>query len=155
MNKEWFQKFYFISQAVFEGKWPSTSTSFYRWRRMFHFISAVNYMLKCQERKRQVKTYLFDTLRPGASHSPGSVSTSNDSGIDDLDPYNSSPGRVRTISMTSSPSSSQTDLTNGLDKLPVTRSSSTISDCSDSSQCQLFINTVDDTDLGVEGYQVW
>ncbi|XP_028399036.1 C-myc promoter-binding protein-like [Dendronephthya gigantea] len=143
----------YYMKAVFEGKWPSTSTSFQRWRRMFHFISAVNYMLKFKERKRpiEIKTYLFDeTERSNSEFFPGNFKESNDSGIDDLEP---SPGRFRADSGVSSKSSSQTDLSDVFGgKVDLTRSLSTNS--TDSSQYQVFINADDISgDLGTEGYQ--
>lgn len=135
---------------MFEGKWPKTSTHFHRWRRMFQFISAANYMMKVGERKRQpeVKTYLF-----GETDSPGSVSVSNDSGIDEIDHFNASPGRQRSSSQISSPSSSQTDLTDIPFKVAVGRTYSTSSDFGDSSQCQ-FITSDEDSDIRAVGYQV-
>ncbi|XP_046861364.1 C-myc promoter-binding protein-like isoform X2 [Xenia sp. Carnegie-2017] len=121
----------YYNKAVFEGKWPSTSTSFHRWRRMFHFISSVNYLLKIHERKRQTetKTYLFG--EEGEAHnSVFEVSNSHDSGIDDIDPFSSS--RAQSKGRTCSTASS---------------------DLSNSSQCQLFVTSDTDNQSNGEGYQ--
>lgn len=105
-------------------------------------------MLKINERKRQVevKTYMFTDSDQSR---PSNVSISNDSGIDEIDPFSSSPGRTRAGSGNLSQSSSQPDLTDAFSKEGLERT------FSDSSQCQLFI-TGSDTDsvLGAEGYQV-
>ena len=105
-------------------------------------------MIKINERKRQVevKTYLFTDVEQSR---PSDVSISNDSGIDESDPFSSSPGRPRADSENLSQSSSQPDLTEAFGKEGLERT------FSDSSQCQVFI-TGSDTDsvLGAEGYQV-
>ena len=105
-------------------------------------------MIKINERKRQVevKTYLFTDLEQSR---PSDVSISNDSGIDESDPFSSSPGRPRADSENLSHSSSQPDLTEAFGKEGLERT------FSDSSQCQVFI-TGSDTDsvFGAEGYQV-
>ena len=117
---------------------------------MFHCISAVNYLLKIKERSRQtvVNTYLFGDLGE-------TKSKSNDSGIDEIDPFNISPHRPRTDSQASSGSLSQTDLNGGV-KIAIERTFSAASDTdqSDSSQSQLFVTSDTDSDLGSEGYQV-
>ena len=108
-------------------------------------------MLKMKERKRlmEVKTYLFggDTERSGSAFSPGSVSNSHDSGIDDLDGFGIPGTAGSRISSTS-----QTDI-NGSIKDPVERTRSDASE-SDSSQFRMFVTSDTDSDLGSEGYQV-
>ena len=82
------------------------------------------------------KIYLFN----------GTIST--DSGIDEMDHFNASPGRLRTYSQDSPFSPLPNDLTDGSNKVE-----RTYSNISDTSPCQLFIHS--DTDsLGSEGYQV-
>ena len=113
-------------------------------------------MLKVQQRKRQVevKTFYFnDTERSGSVFSPGATG-SNDSGIDEIDAQNASPGRPRTNSQGSSLWSSQNDLTYGAHKVERTNSNISEHSTDSSMQCRLFINSDTDSDIGSEGYQV-
>ena len=111
--------------------------------------------MKIHERKRQTetKTYLFG--EEGESHnSVFEVSNSNDSGIDDIDPFSSSRAQSKGRNRISQ-SLSQIDLTDGFPKINLGRTCSTASsDLSNSSQCQLFVTSDTDSQYNGEGYQV-